>query len=235
MDKDKSNVRMQIIISVISGIFIIVAAIISSPHWFKLIFPENYVEKEINAPEFIEKTDLNEINEEKEGNSGIENITIERIELCPISSDLSSYFYLKLKNSGTKYIDNLSVSIDFGRSQINDIDIKNLGTYAFLDSSKVSILKIQYDTLVENEVIDIYCLLSEPTFKVISITGSNLTLSIEYSYEQFLKKEQENNNNINVFFIFLMILLGFILFMFSLYIISIVYRLLKKKDLIDWG
>jgi len=235
MNKEKSNIKAQIIISVISGIFIITAAIISSPHWFKLIFPENYVEKEINEPELIKSSKLTNSDEEKISNSGVENITIDRIELCPINSDLPSYFYLKLKNNGTKNIENFSVSIDFGRSKINDLDINNLGSYAFLDTSNVRILKLQYKTFDENDIIDIYCLISEPTFKVISINGSNLTFSIEYSYEQLLQKEHKETKNINGFIIFLLVLLGFILFVFSLYIISIVYGLLKKKNLIDWG
>ncbi len=43
--------KNKVVIAIISGLFIIAAAVISSPHWFKHFFPDLYLEQENLKPE----------------------------------------------------------------------------------------------------------------------------------------------------------------------------------------
>jgi len=228
---EKSNTRTQIIVAILGGIFLLIAAIISSPHWFKYFFPEQYIEQEA-APS--QKTEDKTIEKNKSENTGTENLVINKLELCPINSKLPAYFFIEIKNKGSKKLKNISLEIDFGRASIIGVDLTGNNSIEKQDTTKSNELFVLYSELVENETKSIYCLLSQPVFSSIKINGENLMYSKEYTYKNFIESDGVEKSKLSGFFVFLLLIFGFILFVFALFFISMVYRGLKKKGLIDW-
>lgn len=228
---DKSNTRTQIFIAILGGIFIVIGAIISSPHWFKYFFPEQFVEQEATQP----KKTKNESSEESNDNENRETevLTIERIELCPVSSKLPAYMYFELKNNGTKTLKNITLTLNLGRSSIQNIDVIG-NNVVRIDTSASNQLVVQFSRLNENDVKSVYCLLSQPMFSSITLNGENLKFAKEYTYKEFIENEGEERTDLGGFFVFLQILIGFILIVFALYFVSMTYKFLRSKNLINW-
>lgn len=227
---EKSNRNTQVAIALLGGIFLIAAAIISSPHWFKFFFPEQYIEQEAVPT----KKTKNNSQENSTKELGIENLIINKIELCPVSSKLPSYLLVEIKNNGSKKLRNINLTINLGRASFNGIEILG-NNVKNVDTTKVNELIVTFSELIENDSKTIYCLLSQPIFNSIKINGENLKFSKEYTYKDFIENDSIKSSNLNGFFIFLQIVIGFILSIFSLYFVTIVYKLLKKKNIIDWG
>lgn len=231
----KTNSKVQIFVAIITGVFVIIAAIISSPHWFKYFFPNQFVEEEIIQPQILKKDFFNtEIpsdssrNEIK--NSGTENIVISKIELCPISSKLPAYFLLEFKNEGTKTLKDLTFIIDLGKAEYKQLEFLGPNNSTFIiDSTKKNIIYVKIPVVRENETYILYTLLSIPVFKSILINGSNLVFAKEYSYEDYLTSEVDKTSIIDGFLIFLIIIVSIILIVLTFYFLRIVYTHLARK------
>lgn len=223
--------RNQIIGAIITGIFIIFGAIISSPHWFKLFFPDQYVEQEEVSPKVTTRKNIDstESIDSSEVSSGTENLVIEKIELCPINSLIPSYFLIEIKNSGTKILNNLEIDIDLGRAKFQQIDIiKPNNSISSIDTSTSNRIILQYSKFEENESIIIYTLLSQPVFNSIKLSGSNLVHSKEYTYKNYVDSKLKKKSGLRPFFIFLILLSGLILLVLTIYFLMVTYTFLKR-------
>ncbi len=225
--------RNQIIGAIITGIFIIFSAIISSPHWFNLFFPDQYVEQEEVSPIVSTRKNKNvkstESIDSSEVSSGTENLVIENIELCPINSLIPSYLFVEIKNSGTKKLNNLEIDIDLGRARFQQIDIiKPNNNISSIDNSTSNRIILQYSKFEENESIIIYTLLSQPVFNSIKLSGSNLVHSKEYTYQNYVDSKLKNKSGLSAYVIFLLVLLGVILIVLTIYFLNVIYTFLKR-------
>lgn len=223
--------RNQIIGAIITGIFIIFGAIISSPHWFKLFFPDQYVEQEEVSPKVTTRKniDSSESIDSSEVSSGTENLVIEKIELCPINSLIPSYLFIEIKNSGSKKLNNLEIDIDLGRARFQQIDIiKPNNNTSSIDTSTSNRIILQYSKFEENESIIIYTLLSQPVFNSIKLSGSNLVHSKEYTYQNYVDSKLKNKSGLSAYVIFLLVLSGVILMVLAFYFLNVIYTFLKR-------
>ena len=228
---EKGSNRIQISVAILGGFFVITGAVISSLHWFKYFFPDQFKEKEA-IPSKTVSTEKKESSETSE-TSGTESLSIKRFELTPVLSDIPSYLYFELKNEGTKTLKELTVYIDLGRSTYTAIDVIGNNIHS-VDSTQSNQISITFSELFENDHKSIYLLLSHLVFNSIKIRGSNLNFNKEYSFDDLAKNEFSSEET-SGFFIFLQILLGFILFIFAIFFVSMTYRYLYKKNLLDWS
>lgn len=232
---EKSSTRTQVLISILGGLFIVIAAIISSPNWFKYFFPEQFVEQEA-APKTMTKNEpaeKKEDNVEKEkADSGTELLVVNKLELCPISSKIPSYLYIELKNNGTKRLKNVSVTIDLGRAEYKYIDFSR-NNFAKIDTTRANEIIVTYSEMAQNDSKSIYCLLSLPVFNSIKLNGENLKFASEYTYKDLMKIDEPKPTESNGFYIFLQFLMAGILIVFAVFFVNMVYIALKKKELID--
>lgn len=218
--------RIHIIAPIISGIFMLVASIISSPQWFKYVFPNQYVEQEEITPKISSKQKESKENEES---GGTENLVVKNIELCPINSKIPSYFFIEIKNLGSKIINDFSLDIDLGRAIFQKIDIqKPNNSSSSIDTTLNNRILLQYSKVAQNESIIIYALLSQPVFNSIKLNGSNLNAAKEYTYKNYVDSKLETRNAIFGFYVFLFILAGGVLVVLAIYLLNIVYTFLKR-------
>ena len=236
----QSSTKTHVWTVVITGLFIIAGAIISSPHWFKYFFPEQFLEQESIRPELLSR-DASDEDKLKDSlgldsvETGIETIVIEELELCPVNSAIPSYFFLKVKNRGTKTLRNLLVTVDFGRAKYEQFDyfLSAHNRKASIDSTHNNVISVALPKLTKNDTFSMYCLLSQPVFNTITITGGNLRIAKEYSYQEFITSGFDQGSSSISFFGFLLVLTGLILIVFSAYFCMIVYHFLMKKELIS--
>ncbi len=213
---DKPSIKSQVLIAIITGLFVITGAIISSPHWFKVIFPEKYVEEEIITPKKIDTVfTINEdtLKEEEEIRYyGTEDLRITRLQICPINFNLPNYFFVEITNKGTKKLVNVNLTIDFGKASYTQIEYSPEKNITFNnDSLNKFFAKFQCEEINRDESIYIYALLTQPSFNRILIDGPNLTFSKEYTYMEYLDSEKGSESEINGWTLFLYILFGGIL------------------------
>lgn len=231
----KTSSKTQISVAIITGLFVIIAAIISSPHWFKYFFPNQFVEEEIIQPQTTKK-DFSNSNFHPDSTAefvkeeGTENFFISRIELCPINSNLPVYFLIEFKNKGTKTLKDLTITIDLGKSEYQQFDLQGSVSNSFnVDTTEKSKINLKLPVVSENETYIFYALLSLPVFKSILINGANLTFAKEYSYEEYLSSEVEKTTLLDGFIIFLVVLISIVLIVLAFYFLRIVYTHLALK------
>lgn len=234
MDK-KTSSKTPVLVAVITGFFVIIAAIISSPNWFKYFFPDQFVEQEIMKPQKTEKDfykpdTIWDNSTEVIEKGGTEKIVISKIELCPISSKIPAYFLLEFKNEGTKDLKDLSIFVDLGKAEYQQIEFQGPNRNSFIiDTTNKNIIGIKYPVVRENESYIIYALLSMPAFKSIIIDGSNLKFAKEYSYKEYIASEDDDMKAIDRFIIFLVLLAGAILIVFTAFFVRILYTYLARN------
>lgn len=235
----RSSIKGQVWTAVITGVFILAGAIISSPQWFKFFFPDQYIQQESLNPKILpgnnsSTTPLTDSLGVTSVYEGTENIAIEELELCPVNSVLPSYFFLKVKNRGTKALRNLLVTVDFGRAKYEQFEylVSTHNQKVSVDTTHNNKISISLPKMDKNDTYSLYCLLSQPVFSTITITGDNLRRAKEYSYQEFLNSEFEPDSKANGW----MILLGLIgipsLAILSAYLLMVVFHFLKRKNLI---
>ena len=229
---EKTNTKTQVLLAILAGIFVIVAAIISSPHWFKYFFPKHYLEQEKLDPKKIENTkvisdSINTKSLETKEKAGIEDIVISKIELCPKNFRIPNYLYFEVQNKGTKTIKNLVVSVNLGKASYLSFDYtRNLNPKSQVDSLDKSFIKVICPEIKESEGVGIYLLLTQPNFEDILLHADNLTFDKQYSYSEYLSSSiQEDSDN---FHSFLIVCLSIVIIIFGIYFTVVIITYLNK-------
>lgn len=218
----------KIIIAIISGLFLLAGAIITSPHWFKYFFPEQYLVQE-NIEPVRTKTTEKEINGNQENSTGTENLVISRIDLSSRDFNIPSYFYFEVTNKGTKIIQDLNITVDLGKSKYQEFDYsKKIPSKIITDSTDKSFVKIIYPEIKENETIEFYALTSAPTFKNIILNASNMTFDKKYTYDDYLISEKDGVSNEGGFYLFLTVILSIVIVVFAIYFTFVIITYLNK-------
>jgi len=228
--------KKEILIALITGIFILGGAILSSPHWFKYFFPEQYLEQEkITATETLSNVDNSKLDKEKSDKengeimSGTENLIISRIELSPKDFNIPSYFYFQVENKGTRTIENLDIIIDLGKAKYEKYDYsKKVEIYPITDSIDKSFLKFKVPKIKQNQSIEIYSLQTFPVFKSITMNATNMTFDKLYTYEEFQKSEEGNVTESSGFHDFLIVMLSIVIIVFTIYFGIVIITYLNK-------
>ena len=228
--------KKEILIAIIAGIFILGGSILSSPHWFKYFFPDQYLEQEkIKPTETPIKNDnsndsLNNSNADKElKKNGTENLVISRIELSPKDFKLPSYFYIEIENKGSRIIKNLEIIIDLGKAKYQEFDYsRSVGMTSIIDSNDKSFIKFEVPYIKENQTIEFYSLQSMPIFKSISMNASNMAFDKIYTYEEFVKSEEGENTESSGFDSFLTAMLSLVIIVFTIYFVIVLITFLNK-------
>jgi hypothetical protein len=228
--------KKEVLIAIITGTFILGGAILSSPHWFKHFFPEQYLEQEKIKPTQLSSKYLNSASNkddaasiDKNTKSGTENIVISRIELSPKDFQIPSYFYFQVSNNGTRTIKNLEITVDLGKSIYEEFDFsRKVEIHSIIDSLDRSFLKFNIPNFKQYETIDCYSLLTLPIFESITMNASNMTFDKIYSYEEFEKSEENIFNTSSGFRTFLTVMLSLVIIVFTVYFVIIIITYLNK-------
>jgi hypothetical protein len=225
--------KKEILIALITGVFIIGGAVLSSPHWFKYLFPEQYLEQEQIIPIETSKKDIESkiesMDEDETSKSGTENLVISKIEISPKVFNLPSYFYIEIENKGTRTIENLEVLIDLGRAKYEDYDYsKSLEIIPLNDTNDMSFLKFKISLIKPNQSIQIYSLQSIPVFRSIVMNASNMTFDKVYSYEEYLKSEDGSYIESSSFESFLWIMFSLVIIVFTIYFVIVGIAILNR-------
>lgn len=230
--------KKEILIAFITGVFILGGAVLSSPHWFKYLFPEKYLEQKQIKPIETSKKD-NESNKQSKTKdespkSGTENLVVAKIEISPKDSNLPAYFYVEIENKGTRTIENLELLIDLGKAKYEDYDYsKSLDIIALNDTNDKSFLKFKVPLIKQNQSIQIYSLQSIPVFRSISMNAPNMTFDKIYSYEEYLKSEDGSHIESSSFENFLWVMLSLVIIVFTVYFVIVGVTYLNKLFKID--
>lgn len=218
----------KIIIAIITGCFLLAGAVISSPHWFKHFFPEQYLEQENIKPERAipqEKED----SKKDDKSTGTENLVITKIDLSSRDFNIPSYFYFEVTNKGTRTIQNLNLTIDLGKSKYQEFDYsKKITTSIKIDSTDKSFVKILCPEIKENETIEFYALTSAPTFNNITLNASNMTFDKKYTYDDYLTSEKDGISDDSGFYNFLIVILSLAIIVFAIYFTIVIITYLNK-------
>jgi len=225
---EKKQKGTQLKYVVLTGIFVIIASVMSSPHWFSLFFPEQYKEQEKMESSKIEKDHLKDsdkvIPNGKDESVGVESIRIKDIQLTPLDFDIPSYLYIEIKNEGTKDIRNLKITIELGKSSVEEFEyFPNNEIVLLSDTLDKNLIKLKKYVFAENESVYIYALINQPIFKRILIDGDNIKYAKEYSYVNYLNSENGDVSK-NVGW---SVLLGFLGVIFILMIGALIFFLLR--------
>ena len=200
-------------------------AIITSPHWFKYFFPEQYLVQE-NIEPVRTKTTEKGIDGNQEKPTGTENLVISRIDLSSRDFNIPSYFYFEVTNKGTRTIQELNITVDLGKSKYQEFDYsKKIHSKIITDSTDKSFVKIICSEIKENETIEFYALTSAPIFKNIIFNASNMKFDKKYTYDDYLTSEKDGVLNVGGFYTFFRILLSLLIVVFAIYftILTIIY------------
>lgn len=194
MSQDNNSTKIAIWVALITGLFVLAAAILSSPHWFKIFFPKQYIESEkIDFKKTINpqlKADTNTaisidtkaLVDPKE-KDGTENLVISRIELSPKNFNIPSYLYFEIKNEGTKTLKNVSITANLGQAFYTAFDFtRNLSPTVKTDTLDKGFLQLVCPKIKENESIGIYLHISQPRFDNILLHADNMAFDKAYSY-----------------------------------------------------
>jgi len=213
--------KKEIIIATISGLFLIACAVISSPHWFKYFFPEQYLEQEKIEPQRKKEENKN-VKEDtlSSQQNAIGNLVISKIDLIPREFDLPSYLYFEVINNGTATIRDLTISVDLGKSKFQKFDYtKQVNSSITIDSTNKSFVKIFCPQIKETETIEFYFLNSSPFFKSIILNAKNMAYYKKYTYEEYLESQAKDSTT-NIFVIVLSI--AFVIFAIYFTVIAII-------------
>jgi len=224
--------KKDILISIIAGIFLLGGAVISSPHWFKYLFPEQYLEQENLIPvktksnESISKTSKENLSNKS---SGTENLIIDRIELSTRDFNIPSYFYFRITNNGTRTMENLEVTIDLGKAEYREFDFsKKIEIEIAIDSIDKSFVVMKIPKMKENETIDFYSLNTLPVFENILMNASNMTFDKIYTYQDYKDSEDDRFASNGAFNNFLWIMLSLVIIVFTIYFVIVLIAYLNK-------
>lgn len=127
------------------------------------------------------------------------------------------------------------MTIDFGRAEYQQSDLFFLSNNQkpAVDTTNRNMISVTLHRLYRNDSFSVYCLLSQPVFSAIKISGDNQNFSKEYSYGDYIESEINPKSNISAVLIFLAMLAGAILIVLSFYFLMTVYQFLKSRDYIS--
>ncbi|MCG6227138.1 hypothetical protein [Vibrio furnissii] len=128
------------------------------------------------------------------------NLRIQNVYLPPVNTHLDSSFYAEIANESQLDAENIKVSINFGDASVTSCE--TLPHNAFVDKTKfdTSFVTFSYDKIRKKEKLHVYCLLSNPTFESLLITGNNLYSNVKFDRSDLNNISKESGSSFVTFF-----------------------------------
>ena len=170
---------------------------------------------------------------EEEKRKGLAFITIDDVEMPSVNTKIDSSFLLRLSNKSYSDAKNVITTINFGEATVNRCEVFPIDV---LDGKKfdTSAVVVEFDNIKKGGEVYIYCLISNPIFKDIRVSGDNLKEISAYSIVNYRFKDkvelEEEGSGFYTFFKFVGAIVAVI---FIGYFTIVVLSLLNKKFKID--
>lgn len=133
-------------------------------------------------------------------NKDTANLTISDIYLPPINTSIDSSFFVEVSNKSLNVAKELKVKLDFGEATVTKCETLPVNVFADVKSYQNSILTFSMGDLVRNDSFYVYCLISQPTFKSLLITGKNLFSNEYVTYESYHPNIKNDESGFVTFF-----------------------------------
>jgi hypothetical protein len=156
------------------------------------------------------------------------------LSLSPIDFRLPKYFYFEVHNKSNAGAYNVTVTIDLGRANLTDIEVRSASVVQVFRSDSVSnLVKVNLSFIGKEESAYFYLLLTNPSYKRISVSSSNMITDLVRKYDGPQINSVSSGFISDEFMTFIRILAGIVLIVFTIYslyvIISFLNRLFKLE------
>jgi len=148
--------------------------------------------------------------------------------ITPVAFEGPAYFYTEIKASGDQAINNMLVSLDFGKASATSCEFKPKSILA-TDKTDEGLIRVNVSQLNKYESIYIACNLTLPTFSQILVAGGDLTSENKLTYDSY--NQVAEGKDTPVFLIFMFIFVGL---PFSVYLMIVLMRLINKWLKLSW-
>jgi hypothetical protein len=156
------------------------------------------------------------------------HLTISNVYLPPINTSLESSFFVEIENNSLNVAKDINVKINFGEASISMCETLPNNVFNGNEKFETSIISFSAGDIEKDDQFYVYCLISQPIFKSILVTGPNLFRNTEYKYKERINVSTSDSNGFLTFFkvistIVALIFIGY----FTIVIISILNKKLE--------
>ncbi|WP_229617486.1 hypothetical protein [Vibrio parahaemolyticus] len=128
------------------------------------------------------------------------NLKVKEIYIPPVNTRLDSGFYAEIANESLLDAEQIEVSINFGSASVIACETLPVNVFADATTFETSFVVFSYDKVKRKEKLHVYCLLSNPSFDSLLITGKNLFSSVEYDRADLDSSIVQDNSSYITFF-----------------------------------
>jgi len=170
----------------------------------------------------------------KQKKIGTASIEIRNVQLSPVDFKLPNYFYFELHNNGSLPLERINLTIDLGKANLKDYEIRSSSSYDLVSVGKDSnIIKMVFDSLNPNESVYVYTLLTSANFRKIVVNSDDITNTLSYTIDDMAKDAGNSRFFSSGMIIFFRIIFALVVIVFVIYAVIVVISNLNRIFKID--
>ena len=171
------------------------------------------------------KSETEEIRKQANQSKDTANLTIINVFLPPVNTKLESAFYAEITNNSLNAANDIQVTLNFGISTVSNCETLPNNAFETIKDFKDSVITFSVKSIKRKESLHIYCLISNPVFDSIIITGPNLFNSEKLTFEDFDPIER---NGASGFVKFFKVVGSIVAVIFIIYFTILIINVLNK-------
>lgn len=180
------------------------------------------------------KQEPSQVEKAKPKKRGAASIEIRNVQLSPIDFKLPNYFYFELHNSGSIPLEHISLTVDLGKANLKDYEIRSSSGYNLVSGGKDSnIIKLVFDLMNPDESVYVYTLLTAANFKKIVVNSDDITNTLSYTIDDLAKDAGNSRFFSGGLITFFKIIFAIVVIVFVIYAVIVVISNLNRVFKID--
>ena len=158
--------------------------------------------------------------------NGTTQVKVVELKMPSINTKLDSSFLLGIENANLNDANEVNININFGEASVSACETVPENYLSLDEKHGNSVIDFIVEKLEKNEKIYVYCLISNPLFKAIKITGSNINGKEEVSFKEYKESISEESLGISEFFKFVF---GIVFIVIVGYILLVLMAVINRK------
>jgi hypothetical protein len=178
----------------------------------------------------IEQQRIIEQKKEAEQSKNTASLNISKVNMPPINTSQDSSFFVEIKNNSLNIAKDITVKINFGEASVTSCETLPKNVFQKEQNYNTSIISFPVGDIQKSDKFYVYCLISNPVFESILISGSNLFSNQVFEYKN-LKREVKIESS--GFLTFFKVVATIVAVIFTIYFTIATISFLNKKLNVD--